>query len=216
MSDVSLPRRSPRSTVSAPSRSGGNNTSRGGGSHLKPPALGSFCKNETPIRLAPQEDIDDSPPPGRAALFRAPAARSSLAEPRQSATSCPRSPPPHRGMVRGWLLLHSEAVLLLLPGGGGEEQTQQTERLRKRGRDQCPPPPAARSLRRPSLLPGPRAACGRRARLGRCVQGARRERRGAGEPGASGARGLPTSRARFPFLCYFPGLPRTLASIARN
>lgn len=98
MSDASLPRRSPRSPVSAPPRTrGGNSTSSGGGSHLKPPAPGSSCKNETPIRLAPQEDIDDSPPPGRAAQFRAPGARSSLAKPRQSATSCPRSPPPSPG-----------------------------------------------------------------------------------------------------------------------
>ncbi|KAK2111645.1 hypothetical protein P7K49_011391, partial [Saguinus oedipus] len=51
---------------------GGNRTSSGGGSHLKAPALGSSSKSETPIRLAPQEDIDDSPPPGRAVQFRAP------------------------------------------------------------------------------------------------------------------------------------------------
>ncbi|VTJ71374.1 Hypothetical predicted protein [Marmota monax] len=72
MSDASLSRRSPHSRVSAPRTSGGNSTSSGSGSHLKPPALGSSCKNETPIRQAPQEDIDDSPPPGRAVQFRAP------------------------------------------------------------------------------------------------------------------------------------------------
>ena len=142
MSDASLPRRSPRSPVSAPPRTrGGNSTSSGGGSHLKPPAPGSSCKNETPIRLAPQEDIDDSPPPGRAAQFRAPGARSSLAKPRQSATSCPRSPPPSPG--------HGQRPAAALrgrsppaSGGRGEETPPQTGRQRKRGRNYCPKPPA--------------------------------------------------------------------------
>lgn len=69
MSDASLPRRSPRSCVSAPLTSGGNGTCSdrggggdgGGGSHLKPTALGFSCKTETLIRRAPQEDIDKSP-----------------------------------------------------------------------------------------------------------------------------------------------------------
>ncbi|XP_040353818.1 transcription initiation factor TFIID subunit 4-like [Herpailurus yagouaroundi] len=142
MSDASLPRRCPRSPVSAPPRTrGGNSTSSGGGSHLKPPAPGSSCKNETPIRLAPQEDIDDSPPPGRAAQFRAPGARSSLAKPRQSATSCPRSPPPSPG--------HGQRPAAALrgrsppaSGGRGEETPPQTGRQRKRGRNYCPKPPA--------------------------------------------------------------------------
>lgn len=69
MSEASLCPRSPRSRVSAPRTNGGDTSS--GGSHLKPPALGSSCRKETPIRLAPQEDIDESPPPGRAVQFRA-------------------------------------------------------------------------------------------------------------------------------------------------
>ncbi len=217
MSDASLPRRSPRSPVPAPLPRGGNGTSGGGGgSHLKPPAPGSSCKNETPSRLAPQEDIDDSPPPGRAAQFRAPGARSSLAKPRRSATSCPRSPPPSPG--------HGHRLAAALrgrsppaAGGRGEETTPQTGETEKERQELLPE--TAGGLRRPSLLPKsarspPPASPAREARAGR-----RAPKAGAGDPGASGARGLPTSRARLPFLCYFPGLPGTpscLASIARN
>lgn len=214
MSDASLPRRCPRSPVSASRRSGENSTSSGGGSHLKPPEPDSFCENETPIRLAPQEDIDDRPPPGRAAQSGPPAAGSSLAEPRQSATSCPRSPPPspsHGQRVAAPLRGRSPASGGA--GGGADAADRETEKER-----QGLLPETAGRREPPPTLPAPKSARGPPppSRARRRVQDSGRERRGAGGPGASGARGLSTSRARFRFLCYFPGLPRTLATIASD
>lgn len=160
MSDVSLPRRCPRSKVSsAPGPSGGSDASRGGGSHLKPPALGSVGKNETPIRRAPQEGIDDSPPPGRAAP-RLPgprqlaARRPSPGSPRQVALEVR---PPHRGMVRGRLLLRFGAVPLLLPGGGGRSRRSRQQAGRERERQGLVPAPAGRR-QPPPTLPAPRSA----------------------------------------------------------
>lgn len=197
MSDASLPRRSPRWPVPAPRTSGGNSTSGGGGgSHLKPPAPGFSCRNETAVGRTPQEDIDDSPPPGRAAQFRAPAARSSQAKPSQSAASCPRSPPRSPG--------HGQRLAAPLPGrsrpasgGRGQEQAQQTERQRKTGRDYCPKPPAAAAsptLPAPtSAHSPPRPSPARAARPGRRAPGVRS--RGPGRVGGPRARHVARARA---------------------
>lgn len=176
---------------------------------------GSSCKNETPIRLAPQEDIEDRP---RRAVPRSSvplAARSLLAKPKQSATSCPRSPPSSSG--------HGQTVAVPLrgrfpPASAGRRSRQNTGRQKEAGITvrNCRLPAASAD---PPCYTSPRAACHLGARLWRRVQGAEQEPWGAGYPGASGARGLPTLRARFLFLCYFPGFPRTascLASIVRN
>lgn len=218
MSDASLPRRSARSPVSAPRTRGGNSTSSGGGSHLKPPALGSSCKNETPIRRAPQEDIDDSPPPGRAAQFRAPGSSQLAGYAQAVRDKLPSKSAPLTGAWSKGGCSAPGRFSSSFRGAGGGADTADRNREREAGiiaRNRRPPAASAD----PPCSPSPRAARLLRARLRRSVQGAERERCGVEDPGASGARGLPTTRARFRLLCYFPGLPRTpscLASIACN
>lgn len=184
MSDASLPRRSPRSPVSAPPRTrGGNGTSGGGGSPLKPPAPGSSCRNETPIRLAPQEDIDDSPPPGRAARFRAPGARRSLAKRRQSAASCPRSPPPSPGHgQRPAAALRGRSAPASGGRGGGRRHRRQGDR--KRGRNYCP-----KRRQAPPTLPAPQVRAQPAASESRSGGTSRAPRAGGGEPGPRARRG---------------------------
>lgn len=187
MSDVSPPRRCPRSKVSAPGPRGGSHSSRGGGSsHLKPPAPGSVCKHETPIRRAPQEGIDDSPPPGRAAP-RLPgrrqlaAGRPSPGSPRQVALEVR---PPHRGMARGRLPLRFGAVPLLLPGGGGRSR-QETGRETEAGisaRTRRPPAASAEPpcppVRAPPAASEPHAGGASRAPIANDWQPGTRARRG--------------------------------------
>ncbi|XP_063485979.1 gap junction alpha-3 protein-like [Symphalangus syndactylus] len=220
MSDVSLPWRSPRSRVSSLRTSGGNRTSSGGGggSHLKPPTLGSSSKNETPIRLAPREDIDDSPPspPGRAI----PGSRERVARwlsPGRSAASCPRSPPRSPG--------HGRRVAAALrgrssPASGGRGRSRHSRHTEKERQGLLPETASRRQP--PPTLPVPQV----RAQPAASQPGsgrASRAPRGRAGPGGLGRGGSPrtlhVARARFLLLCYFPGLPRTPsrpASIARN
>lgn len=200
MSDVSLSPRSPRSRVSAPRTNGGNTSS--GGSHLKPPAPGSSCRNETPIRLAPQEDIDESPPPGRAVQFRAASSQLAGSAP-LSATSCPRSPPLHRGMVRGWLLRAGSASSCFR-GRGRSRHSRRGDR--ERGSDYCPDrrPPAAS----PTPLP-PSSRAARAAQPGRAARpGRRAPPRGAGGPPGSPRRAALSAALLFSWAPQNPQLPR--------
>lgn len=202
MSDASLPRRSPRWPVPAPRTSGGNSTSGGGGgSHLKPPAPGFSCRNETAVGRTPQEDIDDSPPPGRAAQFRAPAARSSQAKPSQSAASCPRSPPRSPG--------HGQRLAAPLPGrsraasggagAGAGTADRETEKDRQgllpetAGRRCLADPPCSHARAQPAASEPGSGGASRAPSARGAEPGTRARRRPAGSPRRA--------RARFPFLC---------------
>lgn len=98
------------------------------------------------------------PPAGPrcSSAFGAPAARSSPAEPRQSAPSCPRSPPrsPGHGQRAAAAPLRGRSS----PASGGrrEEQTRQTGD-RERERQGLVPEPAGRR-QPPPTLPAPRSA----------------------------------------------------------
>lgn len=183
MSDASLSRRSPRLPVSLPK--GGSNAGRrgGGGSHLKPPELGSWCKRQIPIRRAPQEDIDDSPPPGRDALFWARGwqlpARWGLLNPGSPATSCPRSPNPSPGHGQGTSAPLRGLFCSVLVGGRGKSR----ERREKRSRDYRPQSPP--TLSAPPNLCAPGRSLPSRAR--------RAGTQGGNQPGSPRA---PPRRAR--------------------
>lgn len=131
------------------------------------------------------------------------AVRSLLVKPRQSATSCPRSPSPLPG--------HDQRMAAPLRGCSppasrdrGEKPTQHTERQKER--QGLLPETACRQLP-PPTLPAPQVHAALESGWGGEYRQLSPNSWGAEYAGAPRARGLPTSRARFLFLAIFLGSP---------